>query len=89
MNVMMTSAVLAIWSERLFPGCPSRAFTAALLATAAGNLSGPALAGLVVDGPGFAAMFLGAAVLPIVTAIALRSRFVVDQPARFADGLTA
>jgi predicted MFS family arabinose efflux permease len=89
MNVMMTSAVLAIWSERLFPGCPSRAFTAALLATAAGNLSGPALAGLVVDGPGFAVMFLGAAVLPIVTAIALRARFVVDQPARFADGLTA
>ncbi|MFP4274800.1 MAG: MFS transporter [Paracoccaceae bacterium] len=74
LHVMMTSAVLAFWSERLFPALPSAAFTAALLATAAGNALGPAVAGLAASGFGTAAMFLGAAALPVATALLLRAR---------------
>ncbi len=58
-NVMMTSAVLAFWSERLFPSFPSLGFTAFLLATAAGSVIGSAVAGMVSDGIGPEAMFYG------------------------------
>jgi len=71
MHVMMTSAVLAFWSERLFPALPSFSFTAALLAMAAGSALGPALAGLATDSFGYEAMFLGLAALPLLTAGAL------------------
>nr|WP_246734539.1 MFS transporter [Chelativorans sp. ZYF759] len=81
MHVMMTSAVLAFWSERLFPSSPSRGFTAALLAAAVGNVSGPALAGLASDAFGAAPMFLGAAALPAITAILLRDRHGQERPA--------
>tara|TARA_R100000322_G_scaffold60379_8_gene37244 strand:+ start:1887 stop:3008 length:1122 start_codon:yes stop_codon:yes gene_type:complete len=89
MNVMMTSAVLAFWSERLFPGCPSLAFTTALLATAAGNVVGPVLAGLVVDGAGAGVMFLSTAALPLVTALCLRPQVVVDRAAGQAGKMAA
>jgi len=79
-NVMMTSAVLAFWSERMFPALPSLSFTAALLATAAGSVVGPALAGLVSDAFGGGAMFLGTAALPAVAAVVLRSRHCQEQP---------
>ncbi|MGJ3262498.1 MAG: MFS transporter [Salinarimonas sp.] len=78
-HVMMTSAVLAFWSERLFPALPSLAFTAALLATATGNVLGPAAAGLVSDTWGAEAMFLGAAALPALTALFLRDRHARDH----------
>lgn len=80
-NVMMTSAVLALWSERLFPALPSFGFTAALLATAAGSVAGPALAGLVSTHAGAMAMFLGVAALPAAAAAGLLGRFVTDGPA--------
>lgn len=76
-HVMGTSAVLALWSERLFPALPSFSFTAALLATAAGNVLGPALAGVASTAFGAPAMFLAAASLPAVTLIALVGRRTV------------
>lgn len=80
-HVMMTSAVLAFWSERLFPSLASLAFTAALLAAAAGNVAGPAAAGLLSDAVGPGAMFLGAAALPALTGALLRARHVQEGPA--------
>jgi len=76
-HVMGTSAVLALWSERLFPALPSFSFTAALLATAAGNVLGPALAGLASTAFGAPAMFLTAAALPAMTLVALLGRRTV------------
>ncbi|WP_424932156.1 MFS transporter [Amaricoccus macauensis] len=79
-HVMMTSAVLAFWSDRLFPALPSLGFTAALLAVAVGSVVGPALAGLVADSLGSQAMLLGTAILPAATAAALRDRHATDRP---------
>ncbi|OWY01502.1 MFS transporter [Thioclava sp. IC9] len=81
-NVMMTSAVLAFWSERLFPSFPALGFTATLLATAAGSVIGPAIAGMVAGSFGPAAMFCGTAAIPLLAALSLRARFVVERPAR-------
>ncbi len=80
-HVMMTSAVLAFWSERLFPSLPSLSFTAALLAGAAGGVLGPATAGVIADTFGAEAMFLGAAALPAATALMLRDRDARESPA--------
>lgn len=80
-HVMMTSAVLAFWSERLFPSLPSLSFTAALLAAAAGSVAGPAAAGILADALGAEAMFLAAAVLPAATALLLRDRHAQERPA--------
>ncbi|WP_371039132.1 MFS transporter [Rhodosalinus sp. FB01] len=81
-HVMMTSAVLAVWSERLFPALPSLSFTAALLATAAGSVLGPAIAGVAADAIGTGATFLGVALLPAATAVLLRDRHASDRPLR-------
>jgi len=81
-HVMMTSAVLAFWSERLFPSLPSLSFTAALLAAAGGSALGPAVAGIASNAFGAEAMFLGTAALPAATALLLRSRHAHDRPAR-------
>jgi len=80
-HVMMTSAVLALWSERLFPALPALGFTATLLATAAGSVVGPALAGVASDTFGASAMFIGAAALPAIAAAALRDRHARERPA--------
>lgn len=80
-HVMVTSAILAFWTERLFPDMPTRAFTAALLACAAGNILGPALGGLVHDALGPRAMFLGAAVVPAALLIGLGERHIREEPA--------
>jgi predicted MFS family arabinose efflux permease len=80
LHVMMTSAVLAFWSERLFPSLPSLSFTAALLATAAGSIVGPALAGVAADAFGAGVMFLGTAALPAATALLLRDRHTRERP---------
>jgi predicted MFS family arabinose efflux permease len=84
-NVMMTSAVLAFWSERLFPSLPSLGFTATVLALAAGNVIGPALAGLVSDGIGTETMFYATAVIPLAATAILRTKFVVERPAGTSD----
>jgi predicted MFS family arabinose efflux permease len=79
-HVMMTSAVLAIWSERLFPPLPSLGFTAALLAMAAGSTIGPVLAGLLSEAAGAATMFWTVAGLPAAAVLGLRGRHAHDQP---------
>ena len=84
-NVMMTSAVLAFWSERLFPTLPSLSFTTALLATAAGSVIGPAVAGVASDVFGPEAMFLAAAVLPLAAAALLRARHVQERAVAMGD----
>jgi predicted MFS family arabinose efflux permease len=81
-HVMMTSAVLAFWSERLFPSIPSVSFTAALLAAASGSVLGPAVAGLASSAFGADALFVGTAALPAATAILLRNRHAQELPAR-------
>ncbi len=90
MNVMVTSAVLAFWSERLFPSLPSLGFTSALLAMAAGSVIGPALAGLVSNSLGPEVMFYGTAAIPLATACILRTRFLTERPnATTAQAATA
>ena len=89
MHVMMTSAVLAFWSERLFPSLPSYSFTAALLAAAGGSVLGPAVAGLAFNAFGAEAMFLGTAALPAATALLLRNRHAQDRPARTTSSTSA
>lgn len=79
MHVMMTSAVLAFWSERLFPALPSLGFTAALLANAVGSVLGPSVAGVAVDAYGPASMFLAATALPAATALFLREGHVRER----------
>ena len=79
-HVMMTSAVLAFWSERVFPSLPSLSFTAALVAAAVGSVVGPALAGVASDTVGARAMLLGTAALPALTALVLRAHHVWERP---------
>jgi len=79
-HVMMTSAVLAFWSERLFPALPSLSFTAVLLVMAAGSVLGPGLAGLASGAAGPMAMFLGAAVLPAAAVLFLRGHHASERP---------
>ena len=83
-HVMMTSAVLAFWSERLFPRLPSLGFTAALVAMATGSIVGPSLAGLAADSLGSEAMLLATAALPLATAILLRDLHVTERPVDIA-----
>jgi predicted MFS family arabinose efflux permease len=83
--LMMISAILAFWSERLFPELPSLSFTAALLAAAAGNVLGPAAAGVLSDTLGAEAMFLLASVLPLATALLLRDRHAQERPVHAAQ----
>ncbi|KAF0676675.1 MFS transporter [Profundibacterium mesophilum] len=79
-HVMVTSALIASWSEELFPSLPSLSFTAALLAMAAGSVLGAALGGVAADAVGPAIMFLGAALLPAAAALLLRGGAVREEP---------
>jgi predicted MFS family arabinose efflux permease len=88
-NVMMTSAVLAFWSERLFPGQPARGFTAALLAYALGSVAGPILAGAAAQRLGEVPMFLGAAAVSLGTAAALRPAWIRERAAERAAAAAA
>lgn len=78
-NVMMTSAVLAFWSDRLFPSFPSRGFTAVLLAVAAGSVLGPVAAGSFAGQFGVTAMFLGTSLLATIAAVAIRPRHITES----------
>jgi MFS family permease len=59
--IMMMSAVLSFWSERVFPGSSLLGFTAALIVLAAGSVVGPAIAGQAYDALGPGPVFLGLA----------------------------
>ena len=89
LNVMMTSALLAFWSARLFPAIPAFSFTATLMATAAGSVIGPTIGGAVADAIGASAMFAGAAALPALAAMILRDRDVQERPAQFVATASA
>lgn len=84
-NVMMISAILAVWSERLFPTLPAFSFTAALLATAAGSMIGPSIAGVISDSFGAEPMFFAIASLPVITALILCDRNARERPADLGD----
>jgi predicted MFS family arabinose efflux permease len=50
------------------------------LGAAVGSVAGPAVAGVVADAVGAQATFLGAAALPLATALLLRGRHVWQRP---------
>jgi predicted MFS family arabinose efflux permease len=79
--VMMASAVMAFWSERLYPALPSFGFTVTLLAMAAGSVIGPVSAGFAADASGAGPVFLGSAALALTPALLLRRRHLVERPA--------
>jgi MFS family permease len=74
--VMTMSAVLAFWSEQLFPASPSRGFTKVLLAVAAGSVAGPVLFGMIAEADGAENMLIAAACLPALAAMGTRSHHV-------------
>ncbi|SHI87412.1 MFS transporter [Wenxinia saemankumensis] len=84
-NVMMMSAVLAFWSERLFPSFASLGFTLTVLCMAAGSVIGPALAGAISAAIGPGAMFYAAAALPLVAAALIRGEWVSERPAEIPE----
>lgn len=69
--VMTLSAVFAFWSLRMFPNLPSVSFTAVLVVYAAGNVIGPALAGLAAARIGLEATLVASASLSLITALML------------------
>ncbi|SIO38263.1 Predicted arabinose efflux permease, MFS family [Rhodovulum sp. ES.010] len=77
--VMMISAVLSLWSERLFPELPSLSFTAALLITSAGNIAGPVAAGAASSAFGPLPMFVGTTALALATALVLKPGNIQEQ----------
>ncbi len=78
--VMMMSAILAFWSERLFPQLPTRSFTAALIAVAVGSVLGPTAAGFMSSAFGAGPMFLSTAAISLATAAAVLPRHVKERP---------
>ena len=79
-HVMMTSAVLAFWTEKLFPAMPAYSFTAALLATAAGSVVGPGMVGLLSSQFSPQTVFVGMALLPLLAGLSLHRGFVRERP---------
>ena len=78
--VMMMSAIMAFWSERLFPQMSARSFTATLIVVAIGSVVSPVIAGTASElwGPEFT--FLTTAILSITTIPVILPRFVQERP---------
>lgn len=80
--VMMMSAIMAFWSDRLFPDLPSLSFTVALMAMGAGSVLGPVAAGEISSRFGGTVMFLCVAGVSMMTAAAMRPHRVQERPTR-------
>ncbi|MCT4682191.1 MAG: MFS transporter [Roseicyclus sp.] len=80
LHVMVTSAIVAFWSERLYPARPSLGFTMALLWLAAGNMLGPVAGGVAAELVGAGPMFLGSAAAALLAALLLPRRHLSDRP---------
>jgi predicted MFS family arabinose efflux permease len=74
--IMMMSAVLSFWSERIFAGGSLIGFTAALIFVAAGSVAGPAIAGRAYDAIGPEAVFLALTALSAASVPIALTRFV-------------
>ncbi len=67
--VMMISALLAVWSSRVFPEGPSAGFSAALIALAVGSVLAPASMGLIAGAFGYQTVFLICGAIAALTVI--------------------
>ncbi|MEQ8410130.1 MAG: MFS transporter [Erythrobacter sp.] len=74
--IMMMSAVLSVWSERIFPGSSLLGFTAALIFLAGGSVAGPSLAGHAYDAFGPEAVFISLAALSLASCALALPRIV-------------
>jgi predicted MFS family arabinose efflux permease len=74
--IMMMSAVLSFWSERLFPHLPSVSFTVVLMAYALGSVVGPAAAGIIGEAFGMAVALLTTGAISVLTLPVLRRDLV-------------
>lgn len=74
--VMMMSAVLSFWSERLFPEAPALGFTLVLIALATGSVAGPLASGLISEHYGPAVIFLVVAGFSLATLSAAREKLI-------------
>lgn len=81
LHVMMTSAIMAFWSERLYPDQPAFGFNVTLLVMAAGCVIGPYTAGLASDAFGAGPTFLGSAALAVAPVVLLRRRHLFRRGA--------
>ncbi len=77
--VMMMSATLAFWSERLFPERPAPGFTAVLLFVALGGVLGPVATGFAAAAFGLGPVFVGTAAIPGITAVFVRSHHLHER----------
>jgi MFS family permease len=69
-GVMFMSALLSIWSSDVFPESPSRGFSSALFVFGVGLTAGPASLGALAASFGLEVMFLVAAAVTALTALA-------------------
>lgn len=74
--VMVTSAAMALWSERIFSGATSLGFTAALVCVALGSVTGPVMAGFIYEGLGGRAALLAAGAISAISVLIARPRWI-------------
>lgn len=68
--VMSISALLAVWSSRVFPERPSTGFSAALLILALGSVLAPVSMGVVAGAYGYSVVFLSLGAIAALTMLA-------------------
>lgn len=73
-------AVLVFWSSRVFPERPSAGFTATVLCSAAGSITGPALFGQLAERASTTTALHAAAVVALVSTAARPSRRTRSRP---------
>lgn len=78
-SFMMMSALLVLWSSRVFSDRPSTGFSAALVLLAAGSMAGPAALGLLAGAVGLQPAFLVAASLTLLGLLGARPQRTGDH----------